>query len=116
MISTGPERDATIVPRGTQLASGSKPSMLSVEEARAKVIEVITARKPSCTPKTESIEFAQDPSRALGPHSRRKCCCRPELSSLQSFDSRWFRSARLRRHRAGREAAADRRKPRGGGL
>jgi molybdopterin molybdotransferase len=40
--------------------------MLSVDEARAKVIEIITARKPSCTPKTEVIEFAQDPSRALG--------------------------------------------------
>lgn len=40
--------------------------MLSVDEARAKVIEIITARKPSCTPKTEILEFAQDPSRALG--------------------------------------------------
>src|SRR5580698_6252437 len=40
--------------------------MLSVEEARAKVIEVIAARKPSCAPKTQAIEFASDPSRALG--------------------------------------------------
>lgn len=40
--------------------------MLSVEEARAKVIEVITARKQPCPPKTETLDFAQDPSRALG--------------------------------------------------
>ncbi len=41
-------------------------SMLSVEQARAKVIEVLTARKQPCVPKTETMEFAQDPSRALG--------------------------------------------------
>jgi molybdopterin molybdotransferase len=40
--------------------------LLSVEEARAKVIEVITARKQPCPPKTETLDFAQDPSRALG--------------------------------------------------
>ena len=40
--------------------------MLSVEEARAKVIEVLTARTKSCAPKMETIEFALDPSRALG--------------------------------------------------
>jgi molybdopterin molybdotransferase len=40
--------------------------MLSVEEARAKVIEVITARKKPCPLKTETINFAQEPARALG--------------------------------------------------
>ena len=40
--------------------------MLSVEEARAKVIEVISARKQPCPLKTETIEFAQDPAQALG--------------------------------------------------
>jgi molybdopterin molybdotransferase len=45
---------------------GYKRSMLSVDEARAKVIEIITARKGLCAPRTETIEFVQDPSRALG--------------------------------------------------
>jgi molybdopterin molybdotransferase len=40
--------------------------MLTVEQARAKVIEVMTARKSACPPKTETLDFAQDPSRALG--------------------------------------------------
>jgi molybdopterin molybdotransferase len=40
--------------------------MLSVEEARAKVIEVVTARAGKCPLKMETIEFAQDPSKALG--------------------------------------------------
>src|ERR1700733_9590674 len=38
--------------------------MLSVDEARAKVIEVVTAR--ACPLKTETIELAHDPSGALG--------------------------------------------------
>lgn len=40
--------------------------MLSVEEARAKVIEVISGRRRPCPLKTETIEFAQDASGALG--------------------------------------------------
>jgi molybdopterin molybdotransferase len=40
--------------------------MLSVEDARAKVVEVLTARSTPCVPGTETIEFARDPSRALG--------------------------------------------------
>jgi len=40
--------------------------MLTVEQARAKVIEVMTARKSPCAAKTESIDFAQAPSLALG--------------------------------------------------
>jgi molybdopterin molybdotransferase len=40
--------------------------MLSVEEARAKVIEVVTAKAGKCPPKTETVEFARDPSLALG--------------------------------------------------
>ena len=40
--------------------------MISVEQARAKVIEVITQRKNPCPPKTEPIDFAHDPSHALG--------------------------------------------------
>ena len=39
--------------------------MLSHEAARAKVIEVINARA-AAAPQTETIEFATDPSRALG--------------------------------------------------
>ena len=35
--------------------------MLSVEEARAKVIEVVTARAGKCPLKTETVEFARDP-------------------------------------------------------
>ena len=38
--------------------------MLSYEAARAKIIEVVRAR--STTPSNESIEFASEPSRALG--------------------------------------------------
>src|ERR1700690_132285 len=40
--------------------------MLSVEDARAKVIEVVTARAGKCPPKTETIEFARQPFQALG--------------------------------------------------
>jgi molybdopterin molybdotransferase len=40
--------------------------MLSVEEARAKVIEVITARAGKCPLKMETVEFARDPALALG--------------------------------------------------
>jgi molybdopterin molybdotransferase len=40
--------------------------MLTVEQARAKVIEVMTERKSRCALKTETVDFAQDPSRALG--------------------------------------------------
>ena len=40
--------------------------MLTVEQARAKVIEVMTERKSRCALKTETIDFAQDPSHALG--------------------------------------------------
>ena len=40
--------------------------MLSYEAARAKVIEVICARHCAPPPSTETIEFAEDPSRALG--------------------------------------------------
>jgi molybdopterin molybdotransferase len=39
--------------------------MLSHEAARAKVIEVVTARS-TALPATETIEFSDDPSRALG--------------------------------------------------
>ena len=39
--------------------------MLSHQAARAKVIEVVSARA-SAAPHTETIEFASDPSRALG--------------------------------------------------
>jgi molybdopterin molybdotransferase len=38
--------------------------MLSYEEARAKIVEVVRAR--SATPSAESIEFASEPARALG--------------------------------------------------
>ena len=40
--------------------------MLSYEAARAKVIEVICARHCAPPPPSETIEFAEDPSRALG--------------------------------------------------
>lgn len=40
--------------------------MLTVEQARAKVIEVMTERKSRCALKTETINFAKDPSLALG--------------------------------------------------
>src|SRR6201987_3940995 len=40
--------------------------MVSYEAARAKVIEVIRARPCAPPPETETIEFAQDPSQALG--------------------------------------------------
>ncbi len=40
--------------------------MLSYEAARAKVIEVICARRCAPPPPTETIEFADDPTRALG--------------------------------------------------
>jgi molybdopterin molybdotransferase len=40
--------------------------MLSVEQARAKVIEIITARRTTCALKTETIEFTRNPSSALG--------------------------------------------------
>src|SRR5580698_1852061 len=40
--------------------------MLSYEAARAKVIEVICARRCAPPPPTETIEFAEEPSRALG--------------------------------------------------
>src|ERR1700729_3550751 len=39
--------------------------MLSHQAARAKVIEVVSARA-AAAPETETIEFAADPSRALG--------------------------------------------------
>jgi len=39
--------------------------MLSYEAARAKVIEVICARRCAPPPPTETIEFAEDPSRVL---------------------------------------------------
>jgi hypothetical protein len=39
--------------------------MLSHQAARAKVIEVVSARA-AAAPRTETIEFAADPSRALG--------------------------------------------------
>ena len=39
--------------------------MLSYEAARAKVIEIVHART-SAPPATENIEFAENPSRALG--------------------------------------------------
>jgi molybdopterin molybdotransferase len=40
--------------------------MLSFEAARAKVIEVIRARRCAPPPATETIEFASDPTRVLG--------------------------------------------------
>jgi molybdopterin molybdotransferase len=40
--------------------------MLSYEAARAKVIEVICARRCAPPPPTETIEFADDPARVLG--------------------------------------------------
>jgi len=40
--------------------------MLSYEAARAKVIEVICARRCAPPPPTETVEFAEDPTRALG--------------------------------------------------
>src|ERR1700678_3050312 len=40
--------------------------MLSYEAARAKVIEVIRARRCAPPPPTETVEFAADPSQALG--------------------------------------------------
>jgi molybdopterin molybdotransferase len=40
--------------------------MLSVEEARAKIIEVVTARAGKCPFKMETVEFARDPAPALG--------------------------------------------------
>jgi molybdopterin molybdotransferase len=40
--------------------------MLSYEAARAKVIEVICARRCAPPPPTETIEFAEDPTRVLG--------------------------------------------------
>jgi molybdopterin molybdotransferase len=40
--------------------------MLSFEAARAKVIEVIRARRCAPPPATETIEFAADPTRVLG--------------------------------------------------
>jgi molybdopterin molybdotransferase len=40
--------------------------MLSYEAARAKVIEVICARRCAPPPPTETIEFADDPTRVLG--------------------------------------------------
>jgi molybdopterin molybdotransferase len=40
--------------------------MLSYEAARAKVIEVICARRCAPPPPTETIEFAEDPARVLG--------------------------------------------------
>jgi molybdopterin molybdotransferase len=40
--------------------------MFSYEAARAKVIEVICARRCAPPPPTETIEFAEDPSRVLG--------------------------------------------------
>lgn len=40
--------------------------MLSVEEARAKIIEVVTARAGKCPFKMETVEFTRDPAPALG--------------------------------------------------
>jgi molybdopterin molybdotransferase len=40
--------------------------MLSYEDARAKVIQVITERPCPVPPESETVEFAGDPSRALG--------------------------------------------------
>src|SRR5271168_3343970 len=40
--------------------------MLSYEAARAKVIEVICARRCAPPPPTESIEFSEEPARVLG--------------------------------------------------
>jgi molybdopterin molybdotransferase len=40
--------------------------MLSYEAARAKVIDVICARRCAPPPPTETIEFAEDPARVLG--------------------------------------------------
>src|ERR1700683_5303884 len=40
--------------------------MLSYEAARAKVLEVICARRSAPPPATETIEFAEDPARVLG--------------------------------------------------
>ncbi|MFZ3215450.1 MAG: gephyrin-like molybdotransferase Glp [Candidatus Acidiferrales bacterium] len=40
--------------------------MLSYEAGRAKVIEIIRARRCAPPPQTETIEFGQDPSRVLG--------------------------------------------------
>ncbi|MGB9234179.1 MAG: hypothetical protein WCC04_07170, partial [Terriglobales bacterium] len=40
--------------------------MLSVEEARAKIIEVVTARAGKCPLKMETVEFTRDPAPALG--------------------------------------------------
>ena len=40
--------------------------MLSYEAARAKVIEVICARRCAPPPPTETIEFAAEPARVLG--------------------------------------------------
>lgn len=40
--------------------------MLSYEAARAKVIEIVQSRASASPPATEKIEFANDPSRALG--------------------------------------------------
>jgi molybdopterin molybdotransferase len=40
--------------------------MLSFEAARAKVIEMIRARRCAPPPATETVEFASDPTRALG--------------------------------------------------
>jgi molybdopterin molybdotransferase len=40
--------------------------MVSYEAARAKVIEIIRARRCAPPPATETVEFASDPTRALG--------------------------------------------------
>jgi molybdopterin molybdotransferase len=40
--------------------------MLSVEDARAKVIEVVSARAGKCPLRTETVEFAREPFQALG--------------------------------------------------
>ena len=88
--------------------------MISFEAARAKVIEVFSARV--CAPERETLDLSVAPAAALGPHSRRKHRRRPQLSAIQSFDSRWFCVARRRRGRAGREVAPDRRKPRRRGI
>jgi molybdopterin molybdotransferase len=55
------------MPRSFRAARNSRPGyrlMLSVEEARAKVIEVVSQRARPL--KTEKIEFAQNPAPAIG--------------------------------------------------
>ena len=87
MISTGPERDATIVPRGTQtrlLALAGHDLLRNGARQGDRGCHRACDRRPPATPK-RSIS-APNPPRALGRILTRRHSGRPQLSAVQPLD------------------------------